>query len=129
MRKTILVACLAAIGGFCLASATSFAAARYKIWQQSGPEFQLGYVIGYLDAISLSQRHDQRASIPTRSGKNFNRWLIGINEFFAKPENQNREVADAIYSVGEKLRDEYLREWGKGMGLKPLTTPAPTPAS
>jgi hypothetical protein len=130
MRKTILVACLAALGGFCVASATAFAAARYNMWKSGGDNFRLGYVIGYVDAVALSQRHDERASIPTRGGKSYDRWITGVNAYFEKPENQSREIADAIYSVGQTMRDEYLRQWGKGLGgLKPLTTPAPTPAS
>jgi hypothetical protein len=130
MRKTILVACVAAIGGFCLATATSLAAARYNMWKSGGNGFQIGYVVGYIDAVGLSQRHDERASIPTRGGKNYDRWIKGVNAFYEKPENRNREIADAIYSVGQTMRDEYLRQWGKGLGgLKPLTTPVPTPKS
>jgi hypothetical protein len=35
MRKMIMVATLAAFGGFCFASATAFASLRYNIWKTS----------------------------------------------------------------------------------------------
>jgi hypothetical protein len=125
MRKMIVVATLAAFGGFCFASAPAFATLRYNIWKTSTDQFQLGYVIGYLDAARLAQRRDYRAAVPITPGKDFTGWVRGVNEYFAKPENANRTVPDAMSEVGTAFRVEILRESGrKQMGI--LTSPLPT---
>jgi hypothetical protein len=112
MRKTIIIATLAAFGGFCLANMSAFAALRYNIWQSSGERFQLGYVIGYLDAVALAGQRDPRAQIPTGVGKNFDKWVRDVNAFYADPANQDRSVPDAMYQIGSKIRDKA----GAGMG-------------
>ena len=125
MRKMIVVATLAAFGGFCIASATAFASLRYNVWKTSPEQFQLGYVIGYLDAVRLAQRRDYRAAVPVTPGKDFTMWVRGVNEYFAKPENANRTVPDAMSEVGTAYRVEILREGGrKRMGV--LTSPLPS---
>lgn len=116
------------MGGFCLATATTFAAARYNIWHSSGPSFQLGYIIGYLDAVSLVQKRDLRASVPIRAGKKYDRWVDGVNAYFEDPANQKREIADGIHAVGIKIRDEWLRDWGKKATDRAVATPVPSPA-
>ena len=125
MRRMIVVATLAAFGGFCFASATAFASLRYGYWQAAPPQFQLGYVIGFLDAAGLSRRGDYRVAVPIMRGKDFSSWVRGVNEFYAKPENQKRSVADAISAVGTGIREELLREGGrKRMGI--VTSPLPS---
>jgi hypothetical protein len=109
MRRTILVATLAALGGFCLASATAFGAARYHVWRAYGANFQLGYVVGYLDALGLARRQDARTMIPTSAGKNFERWVREVNEFYENPANDKREVADAMFEVGSRIQAELLK--------------------
>jgi len=42
MRRLIIVATLAAFGGFCLASASAFAWLRFNVWRTAGEPFQLG---------------------------------------------------------------------------------------
>jgi hypothetical protein len=127
MRKMIVVATVAAVGGFCLASATAFAALRYNIWQASSEQFQLGYVIGYLDAAALAQKRDSRARIAPGPGKNYDLWVKGVNAFYENPANQSRSVADAMADFGTKMREDLLREWGrKRMGLPPAS-PSPQP--
>jgi hypothetical protein len=126
MRKTILVAALAAMGGFCLASATAFGSLRHNIWQSSGDKFQLGYVIGYLDAVALAQRKDIRANLPTGLGKNFDQWVVDVNAFYANPANTHRSVPDAMYEVGIKIREDLMKSWGKKRMQRP---PAPGPSA
>ncbi len=127
MRRMIVVATLAAFGGFCIASATAFASLRYGYWKAAPPQFQLGYVIGYLDAAGLSRKGDFRLAVPITNNKDFSGWVRGVNEFYAKPENQNRSVADAIAAVGTAMRVELLRESGrKRMGI--VTSPLPSNA-
>ena len=119
------MATLAAFGGFCLANASAFAALRYNIWQSSGESFQLGYVIGYLDAVALAQRKDFRLQVPNLNGKKFDRWVRDVNEFYKDPANQARPVPDAIYEVGSKVRDEMLKNWGLQRMGKPTPTQSP----
>jgi len=119
MRRTIIIATLAAFGGFCLANAPALASLQYKIWQQGDGHFRLGYVIGYLDAVALQQRKDIRVQVPVGNSKNFDHWLRAIDAFYADPENQSRSVPEAIYAIGSKTRDEMLRNWGLQQMGKP----------
>jgi hypothetical protein len=127
MRKTTLLAmAAAAIGGFCLASATTFGATQYNIWQTYGEEFQLGYIVGYLDAVRLSQLKDRRVMMLTSSGKtDYNRWLREVNAYFADPANTKRTVPDAMAFVGNKVRTEWLQEWTRRMEAKPSPSASP----
>jgi hypothetical protein len=127
MRRTIVIAMLAAVGGFCLASASALASLQYKMWNQSDDQFKTGYVIGYLDAVALMQRKDYRVSVPLRGGKNFDFWLRGLKSYYADPANQVRSVPEAIYEIGAKSRDDLLRNWGLQQMGRP--TAAPTPES
>lgn len=123
----ILVATLAAFGGFCFAGASAFASLRYNIWKASPESFQLGYVIGYIDAVRLGQRKDPRASIPTGNDKNFDRWVRDVNAFYANPNNENRAVPDAMYEIGNVIRTQMLKEWGLKRQGRPVPSSSPTP--
>lgn len=127
MRRTLLIALTAGCGGFLLAGVAAFGSTRANIWQMQGPEFRLGYVIGYLDAVALSQRKDPRASLPI-TGKKFDRWVQGIDAYFADTANANRTVPDAMYAVGSKIRVEWLEEWARKTGeIKPSPSPSAGP--
>jgi hypothetical protein len=121
----IVVATLAAFGGFSLAAVTAFASLRYPVWKASSDPFKLGYVIGYLDAVALSQRSDARASVPIAPGKDYAPWVRGVDAYFADPANQHKTIPDAISQVGTDFRTELLREGGrKRMGLVPTPKPS-----
>jgi hypothetical protein len=126
MRRTILVAALAAFGGFCLAHGAAFAAARLNIWRAQGEKFQIGYVVGYLDALALSQRKDIRVQIPSVRGKNYDRWVREINLYFENPANAERSIPDAMYAVGTKIREEMLQEWQR---RQQQAAPSPSPSA
>ena len=127
MRRTLLIALAAACGGFLIGGVTAFGATRANIWQMHGPEFHLGYVVGYLDAVVLSQRKDPRASLPM-IGKNFARWVQGVDEFFADGANADRTVPDGMYAVGSKIRAEWLQDWARRTGqIKASPSPSPGP--
>lgn len=123
----ILVAMLAAFGGFCLANGSAFATLRYNIWRSSGEQFQLGYVVGYLDAVKLTQRKDFRMQIPVGNDKNFDRWVRDVNAFYANPANENRAVPDAMYEVGSAIRVKMLQEWGLKRQGKPVPSASAAP--
>ncbi len=127
MQRTIGIAMLAAVGGFCLASASAFASLQFKMWDKSDPQFKTGYVIGYLDAVALMQQKDYHVGVPLHRGKNFDFWLKGLKSFYADPANQARSVPEAIYEIGSENRDEMLRNWGLQQMGRP--TPHPTPQS
>ncbi len=127
MRRTIVIATIAAFGGFCLASASAYASLRYNIWKANGDSFQLGYVIGYFDAIGLMQKKDPRVSVSNLSGKNFDRWVKDVNAFYQDPANEKRPVPDAIYEIGSRARDKMLREWGLRRQGRPVPTPSTAP--
>jgi len=129
MRKTTLLAvAAAAIGGFCLASVTAFGVTQFNIWQTNGEQFQLGYIVGYLDAVTLSQRKDRRAMLPTGGGKNFDRWLREVNAYFADPANAKRSVPDAMGFVGTKIRNEWMEDWARRT-RQARPSPSPSPGS
>jgi hypothetical protein len=117
---------IAAVGGFCLAGVPALASLGYNIWNTSGEQFQLGYVIGYIDAVALAQRKDLRMQIPTGGGKNYDRWVRDVNAFYADPKNQGRQVPDAMYDVGTRIRAEWIKNWQRDK--KPATLPSPSPA-
>lgn len=122
MRRTIVVATLAAFGGFCLAAASSYAALRFNIWKGYGYEFQLGYVVGYLDAATLAQRKDSRLNVPTGGDKNFDKWVAAINAFYEDPANQNRGLPDAMFEIGTRIRTQMLQDWGMKRQGRPVPT-------
>jgi hypothetical protein len=127
MRGTFWIAVVAACLGFLLASVTTFAYTRANIWLMQGPEFRLGYVIGYLDAVSLAQRKDPRAMLPVR-GKNFDRWVKGVDDFFADGANADRTVPDGMSVVGNKIRAEWAVDWARKTGeIKPSPSPSAGP--
>lgn len=127
MRRMIFVATLAMFAGFCLASVSAFASLRYNIWKTSDPSFQLGYVIGYLDAVRLAGRKDPRMMVPVGNDKNYGKWVRDVNAFYANPANENRAVPDAIYEVGSVIRNKMLQEWGLKRQGRPVPSSTANP--
>ena len=127
MQRMIFVATVAMFTGFCLANASAFASLRYNIWSTSDKNFQLGYVIGYLDAVRLAGRKDPRMMVPVGNDKNYDKWVRDVNEFYANPANEKRSVPDAIYEVGSTIRDKMLREWGLQRMQRPVPSPTAQP--
>ena len=123
----IIVATLATFVGFCLANGSAFATLRFNVWRAAGDAFQLGYVVGYLDAVRLAQRKDFRMMIPAASDKDFTRWVRAVNAFYENPANQHRPVPDAIYEFGTGLRNQMLREWGLKRQGRPVPSPSALP--
>ena len=117
---------IAGIVGFLLASASAWATLRYNVWKQYGDMFQLGYVIGYFDAVDLMKKKDVRVQIPNLAGKDFRKWVKDVNAFYADPSHENQAVPEAIYAIGSRARDDMLRQWG--LQRQGLTVPTPSPA-
>jgi len=129
MRRTLAVAALAACGGFCLASATALGGAKLKVWRDLGEEFQLGYVIGYLDAAGLAKRHDMRVyGVPSVGKANYERWRNMVNEFYADPAHANAQLPDAMGAVGKKLQEEMLQAGRERTTQRPLPGASPAVA-
>lgn len=127
MRGQFLIAVTAACLGFLLAGVTTFAYTRANIWLMQAPEFRLGYVIGYLDAVALAQRKDPRGMVQN-SGKDFDRWVKGVDDFFANGANADRTVPDGMYTVGQKIREQWLLDWARKTGeIKPSPSPSAGP--
>lgn len=122
MRGTVVVATFAALAGFCFAAASSYAALRYNIWKGYGYQFQLGYVVGYLDAVTLAQRKDTRLNVPIGGDKNFDKWVAQINAFYEDPANQSRGLPDAMFQIGTRIRTQMLHD----LGMKRQGRPVPT---
>lgn len=115
-------------GALVLMTATAFGTTRLNIWKTYGEQFQLGYVVGYLDAVRLSQRKDQRAMLLTGGGKDFGRWVNEVNAFYEDPANANRPIPDAMLVVGQKIRKEWLEQWAKKTSrTRRSPRPSPTP--
>ena len=125
MRRLFTTALTAALVAVLLATTTAVGDTTAKIWRLYGDRFQLGYVVGYLEAIRLSQRRDQRTLIPA-GGKKFDRWIRDINAYLDDPNNADRTVPDAIGFVGARIRQETLDAWtNRNSRARPSPSPSP----
>jgi hypothetical protein len=127
MWRRITIAIVAGFLGVLAGAVTLHAATLLKTWRQFGPDFQLGYVVGYLEGMTLARRKDPRAAVPTRSRMDFDVWVQGVNEYFKDPANAKRSVPDAMAFVGQKFRERWLDEWSET--LKTRSSPQPSPSS
>ena len=125
------MAVLAGCAGFGAASMSAYAYTQMNTWRQFGERFQLGYVVGYLDAVKLSKRKDPRAMIPSPSRGDYEGWRQDVDAFYEDPVNQNRPVPDAMLAVGEKLRARIMKEYTEQRRQRleaARTLPSPSPA-
>jgi hypothetical protein len=129
IRRTIVVAALAGCGGFCLASATALGGVKLNIWRDYGDKFQLGYVIGYLDAANLAKHHDIRAFPPTGGKPNYELWRSRVNEFYADPAHAEAQLPDAMAAVGKKFQADIMKAWENSMLQTPLPSASPAAAA
>jgi hypothetical protein len=125
-----MIPVLCALAGYFAASASAFAYAKLHAWRSHGEAFQLGYVVGYLDAVTLMKRSDRRAyNVPMVLSErpDYARWRDEVNEYFRDPANAKRSIPDAMGAIGARISREQLdriidRERGRA-------TPAPSPSS
>jgi hypothetical protein len=115
---------LAGCAGFCIAAATAFGYAKLNAWRDYGENFQLGYIVGYLDGVNLAQHHDERAIVPTGGRPQYARWRDMVNEFYADPANASRPIPDAMAVVGAKIREEVFEKW-RLRREQPVPSPSP----
>ena len=123
-RRVWLMVVLAGCAGFCVASATAFGYAKLNAWRSFGEHFQLGYVVGYLDAVQLTKRHDPRALVPSEGQPAYERWRDMVNAFYADPANANRAVPDAMAAAGAQIQGEILESVRKRRA-RPAASPNP----
>lgn len=136
MQKTVLVAVVACCAGFLVATMAAHAYTRLNAWRSHGERFQLGYVVGYIDAVKLSKFKDTRAMIPTSGRARHQDWLNRINAFYDDPENADRPIPDAMRVVGKQFQTEILkaykerrdRAYEAGRAASPSPSPATGPA-
>jgi hypothetical protein len=132
-RRSLLAAAAAWGAGFCMAAGTAWGTAKLDAWRGFGDKFQLGYVVGYLDAVALAKRHDARLWIPAGGRPDFERWRALVNDFYADPANAKRPLPDAMAAAGKILEREALqayRERRKAAEASPgaaASGPAATP--
>lgn len=107
--RPLLTVVLSAGLGFLVASAMAWGYAGQDAWQNYGENFQLGYVVGFLDAVSLEKRHDRRAWVPVYSKPDYERWRKLMNDYFADPANAKRPIADGMWAAGKIFQDEMFR--------------------
>jgi hypothetical protein len=112
-----------------MAAGMASATLMLNAWQGFGENFQLGYVVGYIDAVKLEHLKDPRVMIPTTGTADFNRWRALVNEYFADPKNANRAVPDAMYAVGKIMSAEIARDWNERTRAAASPSPAPSSAS
>ncbi len=129
MPRTILMTAIAACGGFCLAGAAAYGYAKLNAWQAYGERFQLGYVVGYLDAAQLSKVQDPRVFVPSDGRVQYERWRDMVNEFFANPSNAAQPIADGMKYAGDKLQAERLKALDERLDRLMRQGPPPSPAS
>lgn len=127
MRRTMITALLAWCAGFIMAGASAYGLAMLDAWRGYGDSFQLGYLVGYLDAAVLAKRHDMRVYVPTGGKPNFERWRTLVNEYFADPANAKRSIPDAMGAAGKQIAEEMMEKYKKRIEAR-RRTPVPTPA-
>lgn len=127
-KKRLIVLAAILLGGSCLAGGAALAAMRSNAWRENGAGFQLGYVVGYFDALTLAQRKDQRVLIPLPRGKDFDSWVREVNAFFENPENAQKTVPDALHAIGSRRRIEMIEAWKKEKKQR-QSEPSPSPGN
>src|SRR5262249_55724334 len=99
---------------------------KLNAWQGFGEYFQLGYVVGYLDAVKLINSKDRRVMVPTSGSNDYDRWLALVNEYFVDPKNADRSVPDAMFAAGQVITAEKVQNL-HNRPQSPPTPPAPSP--
>ena len=112
--------------GFLAASTTSYGYAKLDAWRGWGDWFQLGYVVGFLDANTLRKYRDRRgALVPAGGQPNYYLWREKVNEFYADPKNAKRDIVDAMDAVGAQLSRERLKKMGERTDARSSPRPSP----
>src|SRR5258706_11530048 len=125
MRRAIVTTAVAWAAGFVMAAGIASAVTLRNAWQDLGEYFQLGYVVGYIDAVKLEHLKDRRTMIPTSGTADFEYWRKLVNEYFADPKDANPSVPDAMFAAGEN-RTPQNHPHPQG---RPHESAAPSPAA
>lgn len=121
MQRTMVLALCAWLGG----SATAWAYTKLNAWRGFGPDFQLGYVAGYLDGLKIGRATDIRGMYVTTGGRpNLEQWRADVNAFYEDPANAQKSIPDAVNAVAQKRREANMRKQVE----KRAATPAPAPS-
>lgn len=128
MRRSIVTVVVAFAAGLCLSAATAWGYALLDAWRGYGDNFQIGYVVGYLDAIALTKRHDPRSFVPSVNKPNYERWRALVNEFYADPANAKRAVPDGMAAAGKTIQEELMADLMKRR-QRAKASPSPAPAA
>ncbi len=128
MRRTIAALALGWGAGLCMAAGAAYGYALLDAWRAYGENFQLGYVVGYLDAAQLAARHDKRAAVMvgTSGPPQYERWRALVNDFFADPANAKRSVPDGMEAAANVFRAEFGKAFNERLRA---TQPRPTPGA
>ncbi|SRR6266404_5719311 len=124
MRRTIVATTVAWVAGFLMAEGIASAVTMLGAWRDLGEYFQLGYVVGYLDAVKLENLKDRRTMIPTSGTADFEYWRKLVNEYFADPKNANRSVPDAMFAAGKIVSQNITRSLQERQQQSPSPSPA-----
>ncbi len=111
MRRMIVALALGWGAGLLMAAGAAHGYALLNAWRGFGESFQLGYVVGYLDAVVLSSRHDDRVYIFTSTGVSYERWRQLVNDYFADPANAKRSLPDGMAAAAKVLRAEWAQRY------------------
>lgn len=128
MRRLIVTVVVAWSVGLGMSAAAAWGYALLDAWHGFGDNFQIGYVVGYLDAIALSKRHDARAWVPSVNKPNYEHWRALVNEFYADPANAKRPLPDAMSAAGKTIQDEILADLAERR-KRARSAPSPVPTS
>jgi hypothetical protein len=125
--------------GMSMSATLSWGLAMLDAWRGYGDQFQTGYVVGFLDAVTLAKRHDQRVyAVPGIQKPNYERWRRMVNDYNEEPANAKRPLPDAFAAVGkaeqQRMMEDYMRRQKEptaspdtSPGSSPTADPAPTP--
>ncbi len=128
MRRTFWTTALAWATGFCMAAGIASATTLLNAWQGYGEYFQLGYVVGYIDAVKLEHLKDRRTMIPTAGTADFEYWRRLVNEYYADPKHADRPVPDAMYAAGQIVTENITRSLRERQ-LRGSASPSPAASS
>ena len=115
--------------GTLVSGSAAFGYAMLNAWRDFGPDFQLGYVVGYFDGVTLGKRHDTRGYVSWLKIP-YERWRDEVNKYYQDETHKRDPLPTAMHEVYVRFVTEKYpeigRRWRMLMPRKP--GPAPTPA-
>lgn len=117
---------IGALLGALLSASGAFGYAMFNAWQGFGPDFQLGYVVGYFDGVTLANRHDIRGYMSWMKIP-YEQWRDEVNKYYQDEARRKYPLPTAMHDVYVRLVAQKYPKLGEAWKrLKPVS-PSPKP--